>query len=306
MRVVVLGAAAGGGFPQWNSNALPCQLARAGNDAALPCTQASVAVSADGVNWVLLNASPDLRQQIERAPVLHPAGAVRSSPVAAVVLTGGDVDAIAGLLTLRERQAFGVYATPRVHAILAANPIFEVLARDIVARHPVGLDQVCDVALPSGVPSGLDITLFAVPGKVPLYLEPADGVPALETSDQTVGVAVSDGRATLFYIPGCAAMTPALAARLRGAALVMFDGTLWTDDEMIRAGLGPKTGQRMGHMSVSGPNGTMAAFEGLQVERRVLIHINNSNPILLRDAPERAMAKAAGWEIAFDGMELRV
>jgi pyrroloquinoline quinone biosynthesis protein B len=139
---------------------------------------------------------------------------------------------------------------------------------------------------------------------VPLYLETADRDPILETNDQTVGVAVTDGRRRLFYIPGCAAMTPALADRLQGADTVLFDGTLWRDDEMIRAGLSPKTGLRMGHMSVSGPSGTLAAFAKLGVRRRILIHINNSNPILLADSPERAAVEAAGWEVAFDGMEL--
>lgn len=304
MRVVVLGAAAGGAFPQWNSNAQGCRRARAGDPAAPPSTQASVAVSADGLHWAVLNASPDIRQQIEQTPVLQPQLGLRSSPIAAVVLTGGDVDAIAGLLALRERQPFSVLATPRVHQVLDDNPIFEVLARGIVARQPVALDEPTPVPLPDGGASGLAVTLFAVPGKVPLYLEQPGAAPALEESDQTVGAAVSDGRATLFYVPSCAAMTPALADRLRGAAAVFFDGTLWTDDEMIRAGLGPKTGQRMGHMSVSGPDGALAAFAGLGVGRRILLHINNSNPILLADSPERALVAAAGWDVAHDGMEL--
>ena len=304
MRAVVLGAAAGGAFPQWNSNAEGCRRARAGDPAARPRTQASLAVSADGRNWVVLNASPDLRQQIEQTPAMQPQQGLRSSPIAAVVLTGGDVDAIAGLLTLRERQAFTVMATPRVHAVLDANPVFEVLSREVVVRQPVSLDTPCPVPLPDGRPSGLVITLFAVPGKVPLYLEQAGTVPVLDETDQTVGCAVGDGTATLFFIPSCAAMTASLADRLRGAAAVFFDGTLWTDDEMVRAGLGPKTGQRMGHMSVSGPHGTLAAFEGLGVGQRVLLHINNSNPILLDDSPERALVAAAGWDVAYDGMEL--
>ena len=247
----------------------------------------------------MLNASPDLRQQIEATPVLHPREGLRSTPIGAVALTGGDVDVIAGLLTMRERQAFSLYATRRVLDVLDANPIFEVLARGVVERREIVLDAPCEVF------DGLTVTFFAVPGKVPLYLE-VDDAPAIETNDQTVGAAVSDGRSTLFFIPGCAAMTPALRERLRGAALVLFDGTLWSDDEMITAGLGPKTGARMGHMSVSGPEGTMAAFEGLGVERRVLIHINNSNPVLLADSAERALATAAGWDVAFDGMELRL
>lgn len=222
---------------------------------------------------------------------------MRSTPIDSVVLTGGDVDVLAGLLTMRERQPFELCATAQVHHVLASNPIFEVLSREFVTRHTIGLEQPCRLG------SGVTVTLFAVPGKVPLYLE-QDDAPAIETNEQTVGAEVSDGRATLFYIPGCAAMTETLAGRLRGAALVLFDGTLWRDDEMVRAGLSPKTGARMGHMSVSGPGGTIAAFQGLGVRRRVLIHINNSNPILLDDSPERAEVEAAGWEVAYDGMEI--
>ena len=260
MRAVVLGAAAGGAFPQWNSNALACRRARAGDPQARPRTQASLAVSADDRCWVLLNASPDLRQQIEQTPALQPHEGLRSSPIAAVVLTGGDVDAIAGLLTLRERQPLTVLATPTVHAVLDANPVFEVLNRGIVKRQQMELDAPTPVPLPGGGPSGLTVELFAVPGKVPLYLETSDEMPALQEDGTTVGAAVSDGAATLFYIPGCAAMTPRLAARLRGAAAVFFDGTLWSDDEMVRAGLGPKTGRRMGHMSVSGQDGTLGGI----------------------------------------------
>ena len=297
MRAIVLGAAAGGGFPQWNSNGPGCRRARAGDPAAPARTQASLAVSGDGRAWTLLNASPDLRIQIERTPVLHPREGLRSTPIGAVVLTSGEVDAVAGLLTLREREPFTLFATAAIHAVLDANPVFEVLARDVVERRVVALEE--DVPLPGG----LSVRLFAVPGKVPLYLE-GGCEPALAEADQTVGAAVSDGRATLFYVPGCAAMTPALADRLRGAELVLFDGTLWRDDEMVQAGLGQKTGRRMGHMSISGPDGAMAALAPLGVRRRVFVHLNNSNPALLADSPERAEAEAAGWEVAHDGMEL--
>jgi len=306
IRAVVLGAAAGGAFPQWNSNSAACRRARAGDPLAQSRTQASLAVSADGKHWVLLNASPDLRQQIEQTPVLQPQEGLRSSPIAVVVLTGGDVDAIAGLLTLRERQPLTVLATSTVHAVLDANPVFEVLNRTIVERQHLELGAATPLSLPDGSPCGLLVELFAVAGKVPLYLEASDEMPVLQEDGTTVGAAVSDGDATLFYIPGCAAMTPHLADRLRGAAAVFFDGTLWSDDEMVRAGLGPKTGRRMGHMSVSGPDGTLAAFQGLGVHRRVLMHINNSNPILLEDSPERAAVNAAGWDVAWDGMEVRL
>jgi pyrroloquinoline quinone biosynthesis protein B len=303
MLIVVLGAAAGGGFPQWNSHAPACRRARRGDPAARPRTQASIAVSLDGQSWIVLNASPDLRQQIEANACLHPREALRSSPITGVALTGGDVDAIAGLLTLRERQAFTVYGTRRIHDVLDANPIFEVLARDLVVRRAVALDEPVVVAEAADGSGRLTLEFFSVPGKVPLYLEQPGATPPI-VEGETVGIAVDDGRRRFYFIPGCAAVTDALAARLSGADAVMFDGTLWTDDEMIRAGLGAKTGARMGHMSVDGPGGTIAAFRSLDVGRKILIHINNSNPILLDDSPERAQAEAAGWDVAYDGMEV--
>lgn len=308
IRVVVLGAAAGGGFPQWNSNAVGCRRARAGDPAASPRSQASLAVSADGQAWYLLNASPDLRQQIFATPCLHPREGLRSTPIVGVLLTGGEVDTVTGLLSLRERQPLRLVATDAVHDLLDGNPIFEALSRDVVPRQRVPLRQWFPLLNAEEEPTGLTAMLFPVPGKVPLYMEPGAGADlALEEEDGgTVGVALDLGGRRMFYVPGCAAMTPALSEMLRGADLVFFDGTLWRDDEMIRAGLGPKTGQRMGHMSVSGADGTMAAFAELDVQRKVLIHMNNSNPVLLDDSPERAEAVAAGWEVAHDGMELRL
>ena len=294
MRVVVLGAAAGGGFPQWNSNAEACRRARAGDPAAQPRTQAAIAVAGDGPSWTVINASPDLRQQIEMTPELQPRSALRSTPIGAVVLTSGEVDCVAGLLHLRERQNFDLLATAGIHHGLDANPIFDVLDRAIVRRHAIRLEEAVTL------PGGITLRLFPVAGKVPLYLE--DRTEAAE--DDTVGACLSHDGANLFYVPSCAAMTPALAARLRGADLVMFDGTLWRDDEMIRMGLGPKTGRRMGHMSLSGSDGTLAAFADLSVRRKILLHINNSNPVLLDESPERAEVVRAGWQVAFDGMRL--
>lgn len=298
MRVVVLGAAAGGGFPQWNANNEACRRARAGDPAARVRTQCSIAVSGNDADWVVVNASPDLRQQIEARDVLHPRAGLRHSPIAAVVLTGGEVDAVAGLLHLRERQRFTLFATASVQAVLRANPIFDALAPDCVERRAVGLDT--EFALPGG----LMATLFAVPGKLPLYLE-RDEADLAGTAEDTAGLRLSDAvGGLLYFIPGCARFTPELADRLRGAPLVFFDSTLWTDDEMIREGSGAKTGQRMGHISLSGPEGTIAAFRDLNVRRKIMLHINNSNPVLLDDSPEHAAALKAGWEIAHDGMEI--
>lgn len=299
MRIIVLGSAAGGGFPQWNCNCVNCRRARAGDPAAQVRTQCSLAVSADGERWYLINASPDLRQQLATTPALHPhSGSPRHSPVEGVVLTNGDIDHIAGLLNLREGHPFSVYATRRILTVLDRNPVFNALDRDLVERRPVGLGE--SVALDDR----LMVEMFAVPGKVALYLE--DGVPEIgvETED-VVGVRIEDDRGGFFFfVPGCARLTPALARRLAGAQVVFFDGTLWQDDEMVRLGAGSKTGHRMGHMSVSGSTGSLAAFAGLEVGRKIYIHINNTNPMLLDDSPERAAVSAAGWEVAYDGMEV--
>ncbi len=310
LRLRVLGSAAGGGFPQWNSNDVASRRARAGDPNALCRTQASLAVTADDRHWVILNASPDLRQQINDSPPLHPREGKRHSPIAAVVLTGGDIDNIAGLLTLRESQPLAVYATRRILAILAANSVFNVLNPQFVARRPMAPDAPFEVADRDGRGLGIRIEAFTVPGKVPLYAEDPSAGETLGTQrEDTVGlkVAAADDAARFFYyVPGCAAMTPELARRLRGAPLVLFDGTLWRDDEMIAAGVGTKTGKRMGHMSIADPDGTIAAFAPLGVARKIFIHVNNTNPVLLGDSPERAQAAAAGWEVAHDGMEIRL
>src|SRR6516162_7830853 len=302
LHAVVLGSAAGGGFPQWNSNAPACQRARQGDASASPRSQASIAVSANERDWVVLNATPDLRLQIEGTRQLHPREGLRSSPIAGVVVTGGDVDAIAGLLHLRERHRFDLYAPRQVLAVIAANPIFDVLAPDCVRRVELPLDERTELA----AAPGLAVVAFAVPGKVPLYLETAGQDPGVSEGGDAVGLEIIDTASgkSFFFIPGCAAMNDRLRHRLAGAALVFFDGTLWRDDEMIRMGVGNKTGRRMGHMSMSGEYGAIAAFRDLGVGRRIFIHINNSNPALLGDSAERRLANEAGWEIAYDGMEV--
>ena len=307
MKILVLGSAAGGGFPQWNCNCGNCRRARSGDRAALPRTQSSLAVSADGERWALLNASPDLGQQIRDNAPLHPRGKGRHSPIAAALLTNGDVDHVAGLLTLREGQRLAVYGTPRVQQVLATNSIFNVLNPDAVTRRTLSLDERCDLEDHDGAPLGVQVTAFAVPGKVALYLENAAAGPDFGTQPgDTIGLEIASGDRRCFYVPGCAAMPKELAARLRGAQLVFFDGTLWRDDEMIAAGVGSKTGRRMGHMSIDGPGGTIAAFSPLDVRRKIFIHMNNTNPVLLADSPEHARAREAGWEVAEDGMEIRL
>ncbi|WP_416896813.1 MAG: pyrroloquinoline quinone biosynthesis protein PqqB [Minwuia sp.] len=308
MEIQVLGAAAGGGFPQWNCNCENCRAFWSGDPELQAQTQSSIAVSADGARFALFNASPDLRQQIERNPALHPKTGLRDSPIRAAVLTNGDVDHVAGLLNLRESQPFGLYATSRIHEVLAANTVFNVLNPDFVDRRTFRLNEAVELKEGDGTPLGLTVTVFPVPGKVALWLEDknAEGGNFGTVDEDTVGLEIADNAGRrVYYIPGCARMTEDLAARLDGADVVFFDGTLWTDDEMIRQQVGIKTGQRMGHISMSGDDGSIAAFRDLKVGRKIFIHINNTNPVLRRSSPERAETEAAGWTIAEDGMTVR-
>ncbi len=307
MKIRVLGAAAGGGFPQWNCTHPNSRRAREHDPAARQRTQSSIAVSSDGDHWFLFNASPDLRQQINANAILHPKQDLRHSPIQGVVLTNADVDHIAGLLTLRESQPLRIYGTSRVLEVLKDNSVFNVLNPKFVDRAVMALDEPTELIRPDDSPSGIVVVPFSVPGKIALWLEDASkGANFGTVEEDTIALEVRDpdGATKFFYVPACAAMTEALAERLQGAPMVLFDGTLWRDDEMIVSKVGIKTGKRMGHMSLSGEDGTIAAFENLDVARKVFIHINTTNPVLLEDSPERAAANAAGWQVSYDGMEI--
>jgi len=307
LRVLILGSAAGGGFPQWNCGCINCQHARRGDGEAAARTQSAVAVTGDGRHWILLNASPDVRQQLDANPPLHPPPGQRGSPVRGVVLTNGDLDHIAGLLSLRERQPLSVYATERVLRQLRENRVFDVLDPEIAPRRELELEQPFELRGPDGESLGMEAVAFPVPGKNPLYAEdPAVGPGPGSRPGDTIGIEIrgEDSARRFCYIPGCAAVDEALRERLHGVSVLLFDGTLWHDDEMIAAGLGSRTGRRMGHMSMSGPEGSIAALAAPDVRRRVFVHINNSNPVLRTHSAERAAAAAAGWEIAHDGMEI--
>jgi pyrroloquinoline quinone biosynthesis protein B len=296
LRIIVLGSAAGGGFPQWNCRCPGCQLAWEGDKRVRPRSQSSLAVSADGERWLLLNASPDLRQQIIACPSLHPRGALRQSPIAAVFVTNADVDHLAGLLTLREQQSFALFGSKATLAQAEAG-IFGVLNRNLV--------HACTVEFGRPVDSGLGITVtsFAVPGKVPLYLEDED-VDIGAENESTAGLEISDGKSQFFYVPGCAKIHDGLKKRLWGAELVFFDGTTYTDDEMVALGLSQKTAWRMGHVAISGENGSLALLAPCGIARKIYVHINNTNPVLIEDSPERAAVMREGWEVAYDGMEV--
>ena len=297
LKALVLGSAAGGGVPQWNCGCGVCRLAWSGDQRVRKRTQAGLALTVDGLSWLLLNASIDLRQQILATPALQPKGEGRRSPIAAVVLTNAEVDSAAGLLALRERQPLSIFGTQATLKAIGANRMFDAVDRAVAPRRAVCLGEAFE-PLP-----GLKLELFAVPGKVPLWLEEGN-VSIDDIGEGTVCVAVEAGGARLVYAPGCGHVTEDLAARAAAADVLFFDGTLFADDEMIANGLGDKTGRRMGHMPVAGPGGTLEAFARHADVRRILIHINNSNPILIEGSPEEAKVKAAGWEVAFDGMEV--
>jgi pyrroloquinoline quinone biosynthesis protein B len=307
MLVRVLGSAAGGGLPQWNCACRNCSDVRAGLPGLAARSQSSLAVSADGVNWCLLNASPDLREQISAFAALTPSVeyGVRFSPLKSVILTNADVDHVAGLLHLREGQPFHLYGSDRILDVIAANPIFGVLADGVVTRSVVKSGTRFE---PKGCP-GLAIEMFWVPGKVALYLEEGTVDQNFGSGDgDVVGLKLMDRATGAFacYIPGCAEVTPDLIEQIEGAAALLFDGTLYMDDEMIVQGLSPKTGARMGHISISGEDGSIARLAGVDVGRRIFIHLNNSNPALREGSPERQAVESAGWEVAYDGMEFRL
>src|SRR5215213_4645303 len=246
-RALVLGAAAGGGFPQWNCRCAVCALAWDGDPRVTPRTQSSVAVTGDSGSWALLNASPDLPQQIRDNSALWPRGSLRDSPIGTVVLTSADVDHVAGLLSLRERQPFRLVALSPVHADLRDNPVFGVLADGVVERVEARPGEPVETA-------GLTLELVPVPGKAPLYREGTD---------------------------------PAIGSEAGEATAVI-------------ARAGRKTGRRMGHLPIAGPGGSLERLRGLPARRKIYIHINNTNPILVAGSAERATIEAAGFEAAFD------
>ena len=293
LTAIVLGAAAGGAFPQWNCRCPVCELAWRGDPRVRARTQASLAVSA-GNGWTIINASPDLTQQLRATPALHPQGGLRGSPIDAVVLTGAEIDQITGLLSLREGTRFTLFATPASHAAVADNAMFDAMSA--MVRHAVTPGETFTLA------GGIEASLFTVPGKVPLYLEGENPDLAAETA-ANVGVELVHEGARLVFVPGAAAVTEAMRARFARADVVLFDGTLFTNDEMQRAGVGSKTGRRMGHTPIDGEDGSLKALEGVSA-RRIFIHINNTNPIHIAGSPERAKVEAAGWEVAEDGMEI--
>jgi pyrroloquinoline quinone biosynthesis protein B len=304
MRIEILGSSAGGGFPQWNCNCRNCHSLRAGLSSAKSRTQTQVAVSDDGGFWFLLNASPDLRMQIEREPALQPRQGVRDSPIAGVLLTSADLDQIAGLLSLRELQPLRVYCTTSLGRILREdNSVFGMLNR--VPQ------QVCwtDIKLGGTFPlltvaeeeSGIGCEIFSLGKKYPLYVSP-QRVATLKPEEALLGVMLtgSSGR-RVAYMPAVPAIDEQLLQRLETADLVLFDGTFWSDDELIQIQGSGATAREMGHVPISGADGSLRALAGLRRPRKVFLHVNNTNPMLDVSGAEYREVTAAGWEVAEDG-----
>jgi pyrroloquinoline quinone biosynthesis protein B len=301
MLVRVLGSAAGGGFPQWNCNCPNCAGLRAGTLRATARTQSSIAVSADGAGWVLFNASPDILQQIKASPFLQPNRALRDTGIVAVVLIDAQIDHTTGLLMLREGKPLEIYCTDMVREDLASgNPLFNILGHFCGVNWRQVKADGSSFTIP-GAP-GLRFSAMPLKSKAPPYSphrdDPHDG--------DNIGVVIEDARSgcTLFYAPGLAEMEPHLVSRMKAADCLLVDGTFWTDDEMVSLGVSSKRAREIGHLAQTGEDGMIAALERFSKPRKVLIHINNTNPILDEDSPQRAELAAHRIEVAWDGMEI--
>lgn len=306
MQIHVLGAAAGGGFPQWNCGCANCRGVRDGSIRATPMTQASVAIAANENAWFVVHASPDIRTQLMAFPPLHPRG-LRDSPIAGILLTNADLDQTLGLLTLRESQPLHLYATERVRqAFMDENRLYRALCRtpDQVTWHELKLQSRQPLLLPDGSATRLSVMALPVPGKVPLYLESVfDSVPednvALLFTEEPKGCCVA-------YAPCVGGKSPAVDRLLHDAECLFFDGTFWADDELPRLGLGIRTARDMAHWPLGGIDGSLPVIQKAKATRRFLIHINNTNPILREDSFERQQISQAGIQIAYDGLEVFV
>ncbi|WP_040661965.1 pyrroloquinoline quinone biosynthesis protein PqqB [Nitrococcus mobilis] len=303
MELLVLGSGAGGGFPQWNCNCPNCAGLRAGRIRAYSRTQSSICITADGRNWVLVNASPDLRQQLTRTPLLQPARASRDTGIQAVILIDSQLDHTSGLLTLREGKRLPLYTTAAVYQDLTgAFPLVRVLEHYCGSSwHEIPLHgrgfTVAEIP-------GLEFQAIPLASKAPPYC-PQHSTPR---PGETIGLLVRDPvtGGTIFYAPGIGRIEPRLVSTLAQADCVLLDGTFWSEDEMQRLGVGKKRAADMGHLPLNGPGGLLELLRGLKVKRKILIHINNTNPILDDDSPERQQLAREGIELAWDGMHLRL
>jgi len=310
MRIKVLGSAAGGGFPQWNCICQNCSALRAGTLKARPRTQAQVAVSPDPSRWFLLNASPDLRQQILSTPELNPPSGTRGTPISTVLLTSADVDSVMGLLHLREFQPLRVFSTVSVRRILTEeNGLFRVLARSNPPARWDAMppDRLMPLVPPSapGMKDGFFYKAVSLGGNYPDYVSDSFRG-SLPPEEAVVGLVLIHKEKKFFYGPALPAVGEEWRRAVDECDLALLDGTFWKDDELISAQRSRKTAREMGHMPVGGDRGLLRQPFRLGKTRRVLIHINNTNPVLNEDSPEHRTVREAGWEIAYDGMEFEL
>ena len=298
MHVVLLGTAAGGGFPQWNCWCPPCRVARSDPRRAAPRSQSSAAVSADGLRWFLLNASPDVRDQLGRLSLPAPS-ATRYVPVEGIVLTDAELDHTLGIVLLREARQLRLAATDAVRLVIEDDSRILAVTRAFaqVTVDELVPDRALRLCHADGTTSGLTVTCFPVPAGPPRFARE-------ERPAHTVGLLIRDERTggTCAFVPGCGGLDDALLARLAAADLVLFDGTFWTDDELIGLGIGDRTAREMDHLPVSGAGGSLERLRGLPAKQRVYTHINNTNPMLLEDSPERKQVEQAGIRVGADGM----
>ena len=304
MRIHVLGAAAGGGFPQWNCGCANCCGVREGSIPATPLTQASIAIAAHDNAWFVVHASPDIRTQLLAFPPLHPRG-LRDSPIAGILLTNADLDQTLGLLTLRESQPLHLYATETVrHAFMDENRLYRALCRtpDQVTWHELKLESRQPLFLPDGSATSLSVMALPVPGKVPLYME---GLSDSGQEDNVALLITEEPRgSSVAYAPCVGGPSPSVDRLLHEAECLFFDGTFWSDDELPRLGFGSRTARDMAHWPLGGIGGSLPAIQKAKASRRFLIHINNTNPILRADSSERREISQGGIEVAYDGLEV--
>lgn len=304
MKVRVLGAGAGGGFPQWNCNCYNCKRIRAGEMHASRRTQSSIALSSDGRNWLLFNASPDIRAQLEAFPDIQPKQGLRDSGIKAVILIDSQIDHTTGLLMLRESTApLEIYCSEMVKQDLSTGfPLFNMLAHYCgVNHHPVPLDG-SGFAIP--LIDDLRIHTHALKSKAPPY-SPHRHDPHPGDNIGVIVEQISTGK-KLYYAPGLGEIEPHVYRAMQDADCVLVDGTFWQHDEMARAGICEKLALEMGHLPQSGEGGMIETLNAAGKPRKILIHINNTNPILDEDSPERKTLEQAGIEVAFDGMEINL
>ena len=304
MFVHVLGSGAGGGFPQWNCNCTNCKGVREGTIKASPRSQSSIAISANGTDWILFNASPDIKKQLDDFPALQPARQVRDTAITAIVITDAQIDHVTGMLTLREHnKPWDVYTTNAVYEDLTTGfPVFNILGHFRgINHHEIATDE-SSFTIPTA--EGLVFTAVPLKSEAPPYSPHRHNT----VPGDNIGMRIEDTRTgkNLFYAPGLGVAEPHVMEYMANADVVLVDGTVWTDDEMSHEGISNKRAQEMGHLDQSSKGGIMEILSGMDKPRKFLIHINNTNPILNEESPQRKTLEPAGIEVSYDGMDIEL